>query len=58
MLVHCPRGEEQRAVNELARVTRPGGLVLMRAAALDMLRSRHSEFVFERQRFTRAGSGR
>ena len=33
---------------------RPGGLVVVRAAALDILRSRHSEFVYERQRFTRA----
>ena len=37
----------------MARVVRCGGLVLVRASALDILRSRHSEFVLERQRFTR-----
>jgi SAM-dependent methyltransferase len=54
VLVHFPRGDEQIAVREMARVVRPGGLVLVRAAALDILRSRHSEFVFERQRYTRS----
>jgi SAM-dependent methyltransferase len=53
VIVHFPRGEEHVAIRELARVARPGGLVLVRAAALDILRSRHSDFVFERQRFTR-----
>jgi len=54
VLPHLPKGEEQRAIREMARVTAPGGLVMVRAAALGILRSRHSEFVFERQRFTRA----
>ena len=45
---------EAQAVNEMARVLAPGGLLAIRAAALDMLRSRHSAFAFERQRFTRA----
>jgi SAM-dependent methyltransferase len=53
VLVHLPPGEEQRAIKEMARVTAPGGLVVVRAAALNLLRSRHSEFVFERQRFVR-----
>ena len=53
MLVHFPRGEESRAVQELSRVLEPGGLLVMRVAALDILRSRHSGFVLERQRFTR-----
>jgi SAM-dependent methyltransferase len=52
-MVHLPRGEEPRAVRELARVLKPGGLMVIRAAAFDWLRSRHSEFVFERQRYTR-----
>jgi len=52
VLPHFPAGEEQRAIREMARVTAPGGLVLIRAAALAILRSRHSEYVFERQRFT------
>jgi hypothetical protein len=37
----------------LVRVTKPGGLVVVRTAALDILRSRHSMFAHERQRFTR-----
>jgi SAM-dependent methyltransferase len=53
VLVHLPRDAEHLAARELARVLAPGGLLVVRAAALDILRSRHSEFVFERQRFTR-----
>ena len=53
VMVHLPRGEEHHAARELARVTARGGLVVVRTAALDILRSRHSEFAFERQRFTR-----
>jgi SAM-dependent methyltransferase len=52
VLAHVPRGEEHLAARELARVTRAGGLVVVRTAALDVLRSHHSEFVDERQRFT------
>lgn len=54
VLVHFPRGAEDRAVAELARVTRPCGWLALRVSALDILRSRHSEFAHERQRFTRA----
>lgn len=54
VIVHFPRGEEGRAMAELARVLRPGGLLIIRVAALDVLRSRHSAFAHERQRFTRA----
>jgi len=53
VLPHLPRGVERQAAREFARVLSPGGLLLIRAAALDMLRSRHSAFAFERQRFTR-----
>ena len=52
VLAHLPRGQEHQAARELARVLAPGGLLVIRTAALDMLRSRHSEFAFERQRFT------
>jgi len=55
VLPHLPAGEEQRAIREMARVTAPGGLLVVRAAALSVLRSRHSEYVFERQRFTIGG---
>jgi|SRR6185369_6333599 SAM-dependent methyltransferase len=64
VLAHLPRGEELRAARELVRVARRGGLVVVRTSALDILRSRHGAFAFERQRFTRrrlmelfAGSG-
>jgi SAM-dependent methyltransferase len=53
VIVHFPLGEEVRAMRELARVLTPGGLLAVRVSALDMLRSRHSEFAHERQRFTR-----
>ncbi len=53
VIVHFPRGGEEPAVKELARVLAPGGVLALRVAALDVLRSRHSEFVHERQRFTR-----
>jgi SAM-dependent methyltransferase len=53
VLVHFPRGEEEGPVSELVRVLRPGGLLVLRVSALDVLRSRHSQFAAERQRFTR-----
>ncbi len=55
VLVHLERGEEVRALSEFARVLKPGGLLVLRLGALNALRSRHSEFVRERQRFDRAG---
>jgi SAM-dependent methyltransferase len=54
VVVHLPRGEENTAMRELVRVLAPGGLLVIRVSALDILRSRHSEFTCERQRFTRA----
>ena len=53
VMAHLPYGQEHEAARELARVLAPGGLLVMRTAALDLLRSRHSEFAFEQQRFTR-----
>ena len=53
VLPHLTRGEDQRGVNELSRVLAPAGLMVLRVAALNILRSRHSEFVYERQRFTK-----
>jgi SAM-dependent methyltransferase len=53
VLPHFPRGAEETGVRELARVLAPRGLLVVRTAALDILRSRHSQFAFERQRFTR-----
>ena len=54
VIVHFPRGEEHRAFEELTRVLKPGGLFAVRVSALDMLRSRHSQFAHERQRFSRS----
>jgi len=54
VIAHLPRGEEHKAVQELVRVLAPGGLLVMRTSALDILRSNHSAFTIERQRFTRA----
>ena len=53
VLAHMLDGEEYAAARELSRVLVPGGLIVVRASALDILRSRHSEYVLERQRFTR-----
>jgi SAM-dependent methyltransferase len=53
VLAHLPRGRELAAASEMARVLQPGGLLVVRTSALDVLRSRHSTFAYERQRFTR-----
>ncbi len=53
VLVHFPLGEESKPFAELVRVLKPGGLMAVRVSALDILRSRHSRFAHERQRFTR-----
>jgi SAM-dependent methyltransferase len=54
VIAHFTRGGEAGAVREMARVLSPGGLIVVRTSALDILRSRHSEFAYERQRFTRS----
>ncbi|MBK5293533.1 MAG: class I SAM-dependent methyltransferase [Acidobacteriia bacterium] len=54
VIVHLPRGEEDRPMREFARVLKPGGLFVIRVSALDLLRSHHSQFAQERQRFTRS----
>ena len=53
VIVHFPRGQEDRPIAEFTRVLAPGGLLVLRVSALDVLRSRHSQFTCERQRFTR-----
>jgi ubiquinone/menaquinone biosynthesis C-methylase UbiE len=55
VLVHFEAGGEGAALREFHRVLKPGGLVVLRVSALPVLRSRHSEYVGERQRFTRLG---
>ncbi|SRR5260370_2534373 len=53
VLVHVQRERERIAMQEFSRVLAPGGLLVLRVAALDILRSRHSLFIDEKQRFTR-----
>src|SRR5262249_17037524 len=54
VVVPFPRSAEARAFLEFARVLNPEGLLAVRVSALDTLRSRHSEFAHERQRFTKS----
>lgn len=52
VLVHFAQGDESSALAEFARVLAPGGLLVLRVSALNACRSRHSQFTYERQRFT------
>lgn len=52
VFVHLDDGHDRQAMRELARCLRPGGRLVVRAAAFRWLRSRHSQFVGEKQRFT------
>jgi SAM-dependent methyltransferase len=54
VIVHFPLGEEHKPFGEFIRVLRPGGTLILRVSALDILRSRHSAFAHERQRFTKS----
>lgn len=54
VIPHLQPGEENQVFREFARVLKPGGLLVIRAAAFDFLRSRHSQFVNEVQRFTKS----
>lgn len=54
-VLYClPDDDERRAVAEMFRVLRPGGVALVNVAALDILRGRHSAFVSEVRRYTPA----
>jgi SAM-dependent methyltransferase len=50
--------DEGRAVREMWRVLRPGGLVIVNAAALDMLHGSHSVLTHERRRYTKRSLAR
>lgn len=54
VIPHLEPGMEHQALAEFSRVLRPDGLLMIRTPAFDFLRSRHSEFVHEKQRFTRS----
>lgn len=51
VIPHLARGTEQGVFAEFARVLKPDGLLALRSAAFDALRSRHSQFINETQRF-------
>jgi SAM-dependent methyltransferase len=53
VIAHLAVGFESVAFREFARVLRQRGLLVLRTSALACLRSRHSQHVLERQRFTR-----
>ena len=53
-VIVLPRGGEAQALAEFTRVLKPSGWLALRVSALGVLRSRHSEFGHERQRFSRA----
>ena len=53
VLYHLNVSNDVAALAELARVTRPGGVVVVRVPALDALRSEHDEAVHTRQRYGR-----
>ena len=44
-------GDDREALREFWRVLRPGGLLVLRAAAFRSLRSRHSEYAAEKHRY-------
>lgn len=54
VIAHLASPDDRRAFEEFARVLKPGAPLLLRTSALAWLRSRHSMFVDERQRYTKA----
>jgi SAM-dependent methyltransferase len=53
VLYHRRVRSDRRALAELARVLRPGGTLLVRVPALELLRRRHDDAVHTRERYTR-----
>jgi SAM-dependent methyltransferase len=51
-IAHLRHEETPAAFAEFARLLRPGGMMVLRSSALEILRSRHSLFVGESQRLT------
>jgi SAM-dependent methyltransferase len=53
VLYALDEADAARAVREMWRVLRPGGLAIVNVAALDILRGSHSALTLEKQRFTK-----
>jgi SAM-dependent methyltransferase len=53
VLYHAWIGDDDRAVRELARVLKPGGLIVLKVPALKILWGAHDEAVHSRHRYTR-----
>jgi len=58
VLYSLEKPEEQAAVAEMFRLTRPGGHVLVNVAAMDILRGDHSVLSHEVRRYNRQSLGR
>ncbi len=54
VLYHAGVPDDAGAIRELARVLRPGGVLLLRLPAFEWLRSSHDAMVHTRHRYTRA----
>jgi SAM-dependent methyltransferase len=53
LLGNMPSGQEREPLAELTRLLAPKGLLVIRAGAFDIFRSRHSAYLRQQQRFTR-----
>jgi SAM-dependent methyltransferase len=53
-VIYClDDASEQQAVREMSRVLKPGGVLLVNVAALEILRGSHSALTMERRRYNR-----
>lgn len=52
VLYHCAITNDETALNEFARLLKPGGIVLIRVPAFESLRGAHDQLVHTRHRYT------